>query len=226
MNAQPGYYAILVKEFNDIIDWDNWYDRMHTNPDKKMGEVLLVGCTPSSGTLVVRVAQQKSDNEPEYIAQPIASGGGRKRGREDDTSPEGIIKALPALTREQDEQRSEMIQRLSEYYDMSAVLPRDQQGVLAVLYAITTLTRVRFHVGITSHPASGIYEVIVSKLGNFVEWIRWYETLRLRPDPEMANVRVCGMNPHTGTLHLKLARHGGAEPLSRSFAMKRGRTYE
>ena len=96
IKSMRGYYAIIIKNFNEFIDGANCNRQMIEDPDPKMGKVILWGVNPATGSFVVRLAMQGSGNPVmetagirynQYDSVPRGGdgngggGGQRKRGR-------------------------------------------------------------------------------------------------------------------------------------------------
>ena len=82
IKARNGYYAIIVKKFNEFIDIPNMYRELFGDPDPKTN-IVGGGINPETGVLIVRSGMQ-SEGHPIIESSGGGGGGGggpRKRGR-------------------------------------------------------------------------------------------------------------------------------------------------
>jgi hypothetical protein len=140
VNREPGYYAILVRGFDEFIDIVNWHSKVRAAPGRgnKMRLVHNFLGDPGTGILVVRVGMRETGavTEPGLPVLPSAiADGARKRGRDEATGMEVI--AAPASVDYEIARR--ILDSLRARCIMDDADPADVHRLLTVLYHVTML---------------------------------------------------------------------------------------
>jgi hypothetical protein len=213
VNRDSGYYAIVVRGFNEYIDLHNWHERVRVkSASSKMRLVRNFLCNPKTGTLVVRVGMHQS-GAPLVAAGalPVLMPLSRKRGGA--ATDDAPVHDFALARRIMDE--------LAQRCDMDAVQPADRHRLLTLLYHVTLLD--------ASHPLLDIrpvqrdtdgYVMTCTGFPNLVDFDEWHQALlgNAHNDDSLRSLRSVSYNPAQGVLQLCIEG-----PKGRSYAASAGK---
>jgi len=146
VRREAGYYAIVVRGFNEYINIDNWYERVRVQGGRSgMRLVRNFIANPSKGTLVVRVGMHAAGGTVPFKGGSTPSkhsgisGGRGKRARDDDDDNDDNDKSYQIDPDLANRIRKDLQQRCN----LDAAAQADRQRLLTILYHVTLLDKAR-----------------------------------------------------------------------------------
>lgn len=207
VGREPGYYAIMVRGFDEFIDIVNWHDKVRMasahGAHNKMRLVHNFLGDPGTGVLVVRVGMRETGvvTEPGLPALQgmLAEGASRKRTRAASENSAGGPKIDYELAKK-------ILESLKGRCNMDEAEPGDVHRLLSVLYHVTMLDAdlPLLEVSPVRRDESGSYVMTCRGFIHRLDFDQLYEKLveGAATDDALRTVLSVAYNAAQGTLEL------------------------
>jgi hypothetical protein len=215
ISQEPGYYAIVVRGFDEFIDVVNWHNKVRMTQGygthNKMRLVHNFLANPDSGILVVRVGMRETGSAtetglpslpsvPEVPITATTMAGQKKRGRTEDEEAGGVAPVDFALAKT-------VLDSLRDRCNMDEVDPVDVHRLLSVLYHVTVLDANLPALQVSPvrrDETGGAYVMTCRGFINMVDFDQLYEKLvrRAQSDDALRTVLSVAYNVTQGVLEV------------------------
>lgn len=233
VNREPGYYAIVVRGFDEFIDIVNWHGKVRMTgglgAHNKMRLVHNFLANPGTGVLIVRVGMRETGSALDggatglpalpglVTASPaVVSSGAGKRGR----SPEPDIEVAAAPI--DFDLAKRILESLRARCNMDEVEASDVHRLLTVLYHVTMLDSdlPLLEVSPVRRDDANAYVMTCRGFIHVLDFDQIYDRIvrQAATDDALRTVQSVAYNPVQGVLELCVAGSRAAGPGKRRRA--------
>jgi|WetSurMetagenome_2_1015567.scaffolds.fasta_scaffold01048_8 hypothetical protein len=221
VNREPGYYAIVVRGFDEFIDIVNWHGKVRmtsgTGGHNKMRLVHNFLANPGTGVLIVRVGMRETGAAGAGLPmlpglEPVVASLGTVTGKRS-RSPERETETGPAVDFEL---ARRILESLRGHCNMDEVEAGDDvHRLLTVLYHVTMLDSdlPLLEVSPVRRDDSGAYVMTCRGFIHVLDFDQIYDRIvrRASTDDALRTVQSVAYNPVQGVLELCVtgSRAGG-----------------
>jgi hypothetical protein len=226
VTRESGYYAILVRGFDEFIDIVGWHHKVRSvtgGSNNKMRLVRNFLSDSATGILTVRVGMRQTGmvNEPGLPALPMmmmAAAGSSSKKRERDEEPTDASAPAPVDY----ELAKRILDSLRDRCNMDDADPADVHRLLTVLYHATMLDREvpLLEVSPVRRDDSGAYVMTCRGFISQVDFDQIYDRFvsKAHSDDALRTLLSVAYNPAQGMLELQIQGGRPAGPGKRRRA--------